>query len=96
MPTYITLLRFTDEGARGIRDSPHRADTFNEVAERAGARVVAQYWTLGSYDGVVILEAPDEETAAAVLLHLNSSGSVRTRTMRAFEWSEVQDLLERD
>lgn len=94
MPTFITLLNFTDQGIRQIQDSPHRADHFTEVAEREGARVLAQYWTLGAHDGVLILDAPDEETAATVLLRLGASGSVRTQTMRAFEWAEAQDLIE--
>lgn len=95
MATFIVLLDYTDAGVRGIKDSPHRADSFNEMAERAGARVVGQYWTIGNHDGVVILEAPDDETAAALLLRLAAAGNVRTTTLRAFEWAEAQALIER-
>ena len=95
MGTFIALLDYTDQGIRNIRDSPQRADQFNQFAEEAGARVVAQYWTIGSHDGVLILEAPNDEVAASVLLELGASGNVRTTTLRAFEWADAQGLLER-
>lgn len=94
MATFIALLDFTDQGIRNIKDSPHRADQFQKLAERAGARVVGQYWTIGSHDGVLILEAPDDAVAASVLLDLGSSGNVRTTTLRAFEWAEALELID--
>lgn len=94
MATFIALLDYTDQGIRNIHDSPVRADRFQELAERAGAKVVAQYWTLGSHDGVLVLDAPDDETAASVLLALGASGNVRTTTLRAFGWAEAQGLIE--
>lgn len=93
MNTFIALLDYTDQGIRDIENSPHRADQFNQIAEQAGARVVGQYWTIGSHDGVLILEAPNDEVAASILLRLASSGNVRTTTLRAFEWAEAQDLI---
>ncbi len=95
MHTFIALISFTDSGLHDIKDSPHRADLFLEVAEKAGAHVKDIYWTLGSHDGVLILEAPDDETAAAVLLSLQTRGNVRTETLRAFEWAEFQSVLDR-
>jgi uncharacterized protein with GYD domain len=92
--TFIALLDFTDQGIRDLRDSPHRADQFRELAERAGARVAAQYWTIGSHDGVLILDAPDDAVAASVLLALGAAGNVRTTTLRAFEWAEALDLID--
>ena len=94
MVTFIALLDYTDQGIRNIKDSPHRADQFNQLAEKAGARVVQQYWTIGSHDGVLILEAPDDTIAASVLLALGASGNVRTTTLRAFEWADAQGLIE--
>ena len=93
MATFIVLLDYTDQGIRNIRDSPQRADSFNEFAEKQGARVVDQFWTIGSHDGVFILEAPSEEVAASVLLHLAAGGNVRTTTLRAFDWTEAQELI---
>lgn len=93
MVTFIALLDFTDQGIRNIEDSPHRADHFNQVAQQAGARVVGQYWTIGNHDGVLIVEAPNDEVAASILLRLAASGNVRTTTLRAFEWADAQDLI---
>ena len=95
MATFIALLDYTDQGIRNIKDSPHRADHFAKLAEEAGAKVVAQYWTIGSHDGVLILDAPNDEIAASILLALGASGNVRTTTLRAFEWAEAQGLIER-
>ncbi len=93
MATFIVLLDYTDQGIRNIRDSPQRADSFNEFAEKHGARIVSQFWTIGSHDGVFIMEAPDDEVAASVLLHLGAGGNVRTTTLRAFDWVEAQELI---
>jgi len=94
MATYIALLDFTDQGIRNLEDSPHRADAFNAFAEKAGVRIVGQYWTIGSHDGVLILEAPSEEQAVSVLMHLAGSGNVRTTTLRAFDWAQAQGLIQ--
>jgi uncharacterized protein with GYD domain len=94
MATFIALLDFTEQGIRNIKDSPHRADEFNALAERAGARVVGQYWTIGSHDGVLVLEAPNDQVAAAILLALGAAGNVRTTTLRAFEWADAQELIQ--
>lgn len=96
MATFIALLDFTDQGIRNLKDSPHRADQFNAMAETAGARVVSQYWTIGSHDGVLILDAPNDEVAASILLSLGAAGNVRTTTLRAFEWADAQGLIERE
>ncbi len=94
MPTFIVLLDYTDQGIRRLKDSPQRADAFNVFAEKAGAKIVGQYWTIGSHDGVLIMEAPTEEVAASVLLHLGAAGNVRTTTLRAFDWAEAQELID--
>jgi len=94
LATFIVLLDYTEQGIRNLKDSPQRADAFNEFAERAGARIVGQYWTIGSHDGVLIIEAASDEIAASVLLHLGASGNVRTTTLRAFDWAEAQELID--
>lgn len=93
MATFIALLDYTDEGIRNIRESPKRAHRFNEMAEKAGVKIVSQYWTIGSHDGVLIVEAPSDEAAASVLLQLGASGAVRTTTLRAFEEKEALALI---
>ncbi len=94
MHTFVTLLNFTDQGIQNLKDSPHRADMFLEVAEKAGARVKDMYWTLGHHDGVLIIEAPDDETADAVILSLLSKVKVRIETLRSFEWAEFKSVIE--
>ena len=94
MGTYIALLDYTDQGIRNIGDSPLRADRFNQTVEEAGGRVVAQYWTIGSHDGVLVMEAPNDEVAASLLLSLGASGNVRTTTLRAYEWADAKDLIQ--
>ncbi len=94
MEIFIALLDFTDQGIRNLKDSLLRADQFTAMAEEAGAKVVAQYWTIGSHDGVLILEAPNGEVAASILLALGAAGSVRTTTLRAFKWADAQGLIE--
>ena len=96
MATFIVLLDYTDLGIRNLKDSPQRADAINAFAEKAVATIVGQYWTIGSHDGVFIMEAPSEEVAASVLLHLGASGNVRTTTLRAFDWAEAQELIDSD
>ena len=94
MATFIALLDYTNQGIQNLHESPQRADAFNEYAERNGVKIVRQYWTIGSHDGVLILEAPSDEVAASVLLHLGAGGNVRTTTLRAYEWAEAQELIE--
>jgi len=91
--TYITTLHFTEQGIKAVRDACDRAATFQAAAEPVGVRVAGVYWTLGAFDGVLVWEAPDEETATAALLHLGSLGNVRTQTARAFDPAEMQKIL---
>jgi uncharacterized protein with GYD domain len=96
MGTFIALLDFTDAGIRRISDSTYRADQFIEKARGKGVNVVAQYWTTGSHDGVLILDAPSDEVAASLLLALAAEGNVRTTTLRAFDWAEAKELIAGD
>ena len=93
MATFITTLHFTEQGVKAVRDTCDRAATFQAAAEKMGVKVTGQYWTLGASDGVLVLEAPNEETATAALLHLGSLGNVRTQTARAFDPAEMQKVL---
>jgi uncharacterized protein with GYD domain len=93
MATFITTLHFTEQGVKAVRDTCDRAATFQAAAEKMGVKVTGQYWTLGASDGVLVLEAPSEETATAALLHLGSLGNVRTQTARAFDPAEMQKVL---
>lgn len=85
MATFVSLVSWTDKGVKEFRESAQRADAFTQLVEKSGGSVKALYWTLGAYDIVAITEAPDAETATAVLLQVGSLGNVRTSTMEAFD-----------
>ncbi|MGW0554421.1 GYD domain-containing protein [Streptomyces sp. NPDC002926] len=93
MPTYVTLLNWTDQGARGFKDTSQRAEAFAAAAQRLGAKVLNIYWTVGPYDLVTVVEAPDDETATAVLLQVGGLGNVRTTTLRAFGREEMDRII---
>ncbi|NES29376.1 GYD domain-containing protein [Micromonospora terminaliae] len=93
MPTYIALLNWTDQGIRAYKDTPKRADAFAAATQKVGAKLVNLQWTVGPYDLVAVVEAPDEETAAAALLQLGGAGNVRTTTMRAFSQDEMAGII---
>jgi uncharacterized protein with GYD domain len=93
MAKFIALIDLTRQGVADFRSTKKRADAFIALAKKAGVTVTAQYWTLGDHDGVLIFDAPDDQTAAAVLLDLAAEGNVRTRTLRAFDRSEIDQLL---
>ena len=93
MPTYMMLTRFTDQGIRTIKDSPKRAEAFRKACEKLGARVKDIYWTMGRYDVVAIVEAPDDVTMEAILYSLGSLGNIRTETLRAFTAQEANQAL---
>lgn len=84
MARYITLIRYTDQGAKEIKKSTSRAHLFDEAAEKAGVKIEGQYWTLGAYDGVLIINADNAQKALHCLTDLAAGGSVRTVTMQAF------------
>ena len=91
MPTYVALLNFTDQGITTIRETLERAERAAELAQKHGARLERLYWTVGPYDLVGILEAPDDEPATAFLLEAGSSGNIRTATLErstAKRWRE--------
>ena len=93
MTRYVVLLKFTEKGVTHIKDSPDRAAAFTAKVEKAGGKVEGQYWTLGSYDGVVVFTAPDEATAAGLVLGLAKADAVSTCMLRAFDKSEFGDVL---
>ena len=93
MATFITTIKFTDQGEKNIQETTKRATSFKAVAKKMGVKVTAQYWMLGQFDGLLIYEAPDDETAAALMMHLGSLDNVHTATMRAFVASEIEAVI---
>ena len=95
MPTYITLVSFTDQGIRSVRDTMNRTDRAAEIAEKHGGRLEHVYWTVGPYDIIGIFQAPDDETFAAIGLEIGAAGNVRTTTLRAFGREEMSGIIDR-
>ena len=93
MPRYVILVNWTDQGARTVTETTQRADQVRQMVERMGGRLEALYWTQGRHDLVGIMDAPDEETAAAVGLRAGMAGAVRTETLRAFDAEEMGRIL---
>jgi uncharacterized protein with GYD domain len=93
MATYILLANFTDQGIRNIKETTKRAAAFREVAKRGGVTVKELYWTVGQYDLVGSLEAPDAATVTAAILSAGALGNIRTQTLPAFSADEMQGIL---
>jgi uncharacterized protein with GYD domain len=93
MATFITNIKFTQQGIKDIDHSTRRVAAIKVAARKMGVKVKETYWTLGDHDGVLIFEAPDDETATTLLLHLGAMGNVHTSTCRAFTAGEMDAIL---
>ena len=93
MTTYFILINWTDQGIRNIKDSPKRVDAAKKAVKDMGGDVKAFYMLQGSYDAVLILEAPNDETLAKFLLKIGSLGNVRTTTLRAYPETEYRKII---
>jgi uncharacterized protein with GYD domain len=95
MAHYVMLLKFTDQGIRNVKDTTKRAAAAADMAAKMGAKLGTAYWTMGQYDLVLIADAPDDETIAAVSVKLGSLGNVSIQTLRAFDAKEVDGILKK-
>lgn len=93
MPTYISLLKWTHLGDKNVKEMRKGETAFARAANKLGVRILNAYWTMGQFDGVLIFEAPNEETATAAVLSLATSGTVTTQTMRAFSAEEMGQIV---
>ena len=93
MATYAVLANFTDQGIRNVKETTKRAEAFQAMAKKVGVTVKDLYWTLGQYDVVMIVDAPDHATVTALGLSLGALGNVRTQTLPAFSSSEMGGIL---
>ena len=93
MPTYLMLTNLTAEGLRTLKNNPTRVTEVNQEVEQMGGKVVTQYATLGEYDFVTVIEAPDEQTMAKISVELGSRGTTVNETLNAFPTDEFADSL---
>ena len=93
MATYVSLLRWTDQGIRNVKDTAKRAANFSAAVQKAGGSAKDIYWTVGRYDIVATFEVRDEATATAILLGFGALGNIRSETLRAFGEDEIKGIL---
>lgn len=93
MPTYISLLNFTQKGAESIKDGPKRLEAAKQRFRDAGAELKAFYLVTGQYDAVTIVEAPNDEVVAKLALGTAALGFVRSQTCRAFPEADYKTIV---
>ena len=93
MPTYITLIKYTQTGVENMKDSPNRLETAKGLYKSMGAELKAFFLAMGSYDAVVISESPDDETTMKLALTIGSAGAIRTETLRVFPEDEYRKII---
>ena len=93
MATYITLIRYTQQGMENIKEGPARVDAAKEAFKAMGGELKQYYLVMGQYDAVVIGEVPDDETVAKLSLAIGSKGNLRTETFRAFTEDEYRKII---
>ena len=93
MPTYISLLSFTQKGVENLKESPARLQKAREAARAGGGDIKEFYLTLGRYDMVTISEAPSDEAYATTLLAIAEAGAIRSETLRAFTEDEYRKII---
>ena len=94
MPTYVTLINWTDQGIRTIKESPKRLDAAKKELQKLGGELKAFYMTQGAFDALLILEVPNDEVVAQFLLKTGSYGNVRTTTLKAYPEPEYRKIME--
>jgi uncharacterized protein with GYD domain len=93
MPTYALLLTWTDQGRRDAATLPDRARQVFERFRELGGKEIGHYLTMGRYDQIVLVEAPDDETIARFAVMIAGRGNVVSETLRCFSMDEMRSLL---
>lgn len=94
MPSYIALLKYTAQGIANVKDSPSRLDAGRKAFKKSGVKIKDTFLTMGRYDLVCIVDAPDDESFAKAMLTLGSQGNVQTETLKAFSESEYRKICD--
>ena len=93
MPTYISLIKYTEQGVKNLKGTPERVHAARQALENMGGRMHGYRLTLGEYDAVVTIEAPDDEAYATLILNIAAQGNIRTTTLKAFSEEESFRIL---
>lgn len=95
MPTYISLMKFTDQGIKNIKDVPKRIEEGVKTFEAIGGKLIGFYSVMGEYDYVSISEAPSDEVIVSFALSLGSGGNLRTTTLKALPKDKFIEIVKR-
>lgn len=95
MPTYVMLIRYTDQGIREVKELAGRRPRMRELVEKVGGKILSAYVTQGQYDGVLTVDFPNDTAATTFSLALGAMGRNRTETMRAYTLDEYQAIVEK-
>jgi len=93
MPTYIMLSNWTDQGIRQVKDSPDRLDAARQLCAQHGAEITAFYMTLGAYDMVVVIDAPNDDAFARLAISIAKGGNIRTASLKAFDEAQYRAII---
>jgi uncharacterized protein with GYD domain len=93
MPTYVSLLRYTQHGLANVKNGPARLDAAKDAYRKAGGQLKAFYLTMGQYDMVAVAELPNDEIAAQLALTIGAAGNIRSETYRAFTEPEYRKIM---
>jgi uncharacterized protein with GYD domain len=93
MAKYVVLMNWTDQGAKNVKDSPSRLDAARAAAKKMGASISDFYMTMGAFDLLIVVDAPDDETMAKYILATGMAGNVHTTTLKAFSEDSYRKIL---
>ena len=93
MSLYISLVNWTDQGIRNVKEAAGRLDAGKKAVEKAGGKMLAWYLTMGRYDALIIYDFPNDEVAAGFFLKLGSLGNIRTETLKTYTEGQFRDIV---
>jgi uncharacterized protein with GYD domain len=93
MPNYIMLSNWTDAGIRHVKDSPDRLEAARQLCRQHGAEITAFYMTIGAYDMVVIIDAPNDEAFASLAISIAKGGNIRSATLKALDEDQYRKVI---
>lgn len=93
MTTYIMLANWTDQGIRHVKDSPGRLEAAKDLCRQHGAEMTTFHMTIGRYDMVAVIDAPNDDTFAKIALSLGKGGNIRTTSLKAFDEAQYREII---
>jgi uncharacterized protein with GYD domain len=92
MPNYVVLMKWTEQGIANINASPSRLDAGRKAFKKMGVKIKDTYLTMGRYDLVCLVDAPDDEALATAMLTLGAQGNIQSETLKAFNEDQYRKI----